>query len=504
MNIFCNILKNNSSVAGYRILYSALLLMGLSTSMLSAQEYMILRAKTQAEKTPGITVSDPRLMREENNVMAIDMNIEFPKLDVKSNGAVVISPMVVNGIDTLRLPAIGIYGRNVWYASKRNDRLPLSRGMEMVMRYEKKLPSLPYSQKVRYEDWMNGSDLVVELSDYGCAGCDKGHSWLDPLAHYQKVDYQPVFIYQTAVAQEVKTRELSGRAYIDFPVNRTEIYPEYRRNTIELHKILATIDSVRNDKDVSVTSISIKGFASPEGSYANNTRLAQGRTEALKNYVQGLYHFPPGFIKTDYDPEDWGGLREYVEKSNLPEKFELLRIIDDPYLDPDLRDNTLKNRFPSTYSFLLQNVYPALRHSDYRIEYEIRSFSDPVEIREMLVREPGKLSLNEIYIATQGLEAGSDEYNEIFETAARLFPNSEIANLNAANAMMQRGDLVGAEKHLARAGNSPEAIYARGVLAGLKGDFKSAVENVQKAINMGVEDNQGIMEHLLEAAKYSN
>lgn len=451
---------------------------------------------------PVISISDPSLMREEDNVMAASLNIGFSGLEVKSPGAVVITPMIVNSIDTLRLPSIGIYGRTAWYASLRNDRLPISRGVETTLRYEKKLPTLMYDQKVHYEDWMNGADLIVEVDDYGCAGCQKGSYEIGDLAHYQKVEYQPTFIYQTAVAQEVKTRELSGRAYVDFPVNKTEIYPDYRRNGVELRKILATIDSVRNDKDVNVTSISIKGYASPEGSYSSNARLAQGRTESLRNYVQNLYHFAPGFIKTSSEPEDWGGLKEYVEQSSLPERLEILAIIDDQYLDPDVKDRTIQSRFPQTYRFLLQNVYPGLRHSDYRIEYEIRSFSDPVEIREMLVKEPGKLSLNEIYIAAQGLEPGSDQYNEIFETAVRLYPNEPVANLNAANAVMQRGDLIGAARYLERAGDSPEATYARGVLAALNGDYAKALELVEQAVSRGVTDDQNILDHLKEAAKY--
>ena len=454
------------------------------------------------ENTPeGIVINDASMVKD-GEMINVDMLIEFHSFRLKTNAAMVITPMIVNGRDTALLPTVGIYGRNAWIASSRNDRMQLGGIDGSRLLYDKKLPNILYSKRLEYKDWMNGADFIVKFSDYGCVGCNQGNSFTGELTHYQKVEYQPTFIYQTAVTQEVKTRELAGRAYIDFPVNKTEIYPDYRRNSVELHKILATIDSVRNDKDVNVTSISIKGFASPEGSYSNNSRLAQGRTESLRNYVQNLYHFAPGFIKTSFEPEDWGGLKEYVENSTLPERTEILRIIDDPYLDPDNKDNTIKNRFPATYKFLLQNVYPGLRHSDYRIEYEIRSFTDPVEIREMMVREPGKLSLNEIYIAAQGLEPGSEEYNEIFETAVRLYPNEPVANLNAANAMMQRGDLIGASRYLERAGDSPEADYARGVLAGLKGDFTTALELVEKAINDGVKDDQNILYHLKEAAKY--
>ena len=285
----------------------------------------------------GIRIVSPSLVRS-GSAMNVGLEMEFPGLKVRSTGATVVVPMLVNGADTLRLPAVEIYGRTSWYASRRNDRIPLSGNGQLAMRYEKNLAPVSYSQRVEYADWMNGAELIVRREDYGCLACPGGRAETDALADYRIVEYKPTFIYQAAVADSVKTRELSGRAYVDFPVNRTEIFPDYRRNSLELAKIIATIDSVKNDEDVTVTSITIKGFASPEGSYANNTRLARGRTESLSSYVQRLYRFPAGFIKTDYEPEDWEGLREYVVGSSLPHRDEILLVIDDAFLDPDIKD----------------------------------------------------------------------------------------------------------------------------------------------------------------------
>lgn len=454
-----------------------------------------------AGRDSEIRISQPSLMRN-GNVMAVNMEILFDGLSVKSTGATVLTPMIVNDIDTLKLPSVSIYGRTSWFMSNRNGRMPLGGNEGTVMRYEKNLEPINYSQRVHYAEWMNGADLLVVREDYGCAGCQEG-SAVSELAHYRNVVYKPTFIYQKAVAEAVKTRELSGRAYVDFPVNRTEIYPDYRRNSVELAKIIGTIDSVKNDRDITVTLIEIKGYASPEGSYSNNERLARGRTEALKNYVQRLYRFPANFISTDYEPEDWAGLREYVESSSITHRSEILAIIDDPYLDPDIKDKRIQARYGNEYLFLLEHVYPGLRHSDYRIEYTIRTFSDPSEIREVLRTQPQKLSLNEIYLAAQELEPGSDEYNEIFETAVRLFPSEPVANLNAANAAMQRGDLVSAGRYLERAGESPEATYARGVYAALNKDFAAGTALIERAMSEGVSDDAAILKHLHEAARYA-
>ena len=94
---------------------------------------------------------------------------------------------------------------------------------------------------------------------------------------------------------------------MDFVVNRTEIRPDYRGNRKEIAKIIESIDKVKNDPDATITRITIKGYASPEGSYANNVRLAMGRTAALKEYVRKHYNFDQEIMMTDYEPEDWAG-----------------------------------------------------------------------------------------------------------------------------------------------------------------------------------------------------
>ena len=444
----------------------------------------------------GVDVTNPVLARTGDSMTAA-MDLSFGDLKLRSTEALTLSPMIVNGADTLRLPSVGIYGKTRWYQSERKAAFPLGGEREYLsLRYDRDLTPLAYSQKVPYAEWMNGSELILQLDAYGCAGCQEG-PLSEELALYKRVDFVPAFIYETAVAEASKTRELSGKAYIDFPVNQTVIYPDYRRNSVELAKITGTIDSVRNDRDVSVTSLSIKGFASPEGSYENNIRLAKGRTEALKNYVQTLYHFPEGFIRTSYEPEDWEGLREYVAGSHIENRDAILAIIDSD-LAPDPKNTKIQRDYPVQYKFLLANVYPGLRHSDYKIEYEIRQFSDVAEIAEIIRKEPGKLSLNEMFLLGSTLEPGTEFYNDVFETAVRMYPDEPVASLNAANAAMQRGDLQTAARYLDRSGQEAEAVYARGMLAALQGDYGQALELVNRAASMGLAGAAEMAEHLKE------
>ena len=266
---------------------------------------------------------------------------------------------------------------------------------------------------------------------------------------------------------------------------------------MELQKILSTIDAVRNDADTRIISVSIKGYASPESPYSNNERLAMGRTKTLKEYVRKQYNFADMQFITDYEPEDWAGLERYVESSSLDNKAGILALIRSN-MDPDAKERSIKTAFPKEYAFLLKEVYPGLRHSDYAVRYEVRAYTDVEEIKRLIKTQPQKLSLNEMYLAAQEMEIGSEEYNETFDIAVRMFPDDEVANLNAANIAMSRGSLKSAERYLQKAGDSPQAIYARATLAALNKDFDTAEKMFEEAVRKGMPDAEKMLRQIEE------
>ena len=155
---------------------------------------------------------------------------------------------------------------------------------------------------------------------------------------------------------------------MDFPVNKTTLYPDYRNNPQELEKILRTINVVREDRNTTITHIGIHGYASPEDTYEHNTYLAENRALMLKDYVCRLLELDEKLFKVEYTPEDWDGLRRYVKDSNLGHKQEILEWIDRD-MDPDAKEWAIKSRYPDDYRMMLQAWYPALRHSDYVVTY---------------------------------------------------------------------------------------------------------------------------------------
>lgn len=89
-------------------------------------------------------------------------------------------------------------------------------------------------------------------------------------------------------------------------------------------------------------------------------------------------------------PENWIGLREAVEQmstATLPHRAAILKIIDDVTLKPDPKEKKIKRLYPQEYRYLLKNVYPGLRRSDYEITFEYKEFT-LTEAKEIYKTKP--------------------------------------------------------------------------------------------------------------------
>ena len=450
---------------------------------------MLLPAAVIAQKNAGAgaRIEEGTYMRNSYDV-SCRMNINLEQVRPKSNRAVVITPYIVKDDRKVEFRSVVVYGRSQYYYYQRNNGEMMLTGRDEISFRSGSHPSqFKLNETIPYERWMDNSELRVRTQVYGCCGdiLEENDAMLAILPVYV-----PEFVYVTPEAERVKSRSISGSAFIDFVVNGVTINEAYRGNAVELAKIRDNINSVRDDEDIDIKSMSIKGFASPEGSYANNERLARERTAALKEYVLSLYDFPAESVRTSYEAEDWAGCRRMLSESSLEHKDEILAMINNPKYDGryDRLDHDIRRAYPSDYRYMLDKIYPALRHSDYTVNFVIHTFSDPEVIRQKVRTDPRKLSLNEFFIASQECEPGSQEFNKTFETAVAMYPDSEVANLNAAVSALQRGDVKGAPDYLRKAGTSKEAVYARGVFYALTQQYADAARKFEKALKAGLPE----------------
>lgn len=429
---------------------------------------------------------------QQNNALSVSMDLNLDSLYLPSNLQLVYTPVFKTRQGDIKMPEIVINGRRQQIMFERGvgkKQLNLSPEALVVRRTNKKVQTVNYSASIPLSGQVKNYDLNMHEDLCGCGNMEEGNDF--NLRHRR----QPQAVFVRPAVEAVKVRHLDKRAYIDFPVNRIELHADYRRNPAQLDSIVRTINALKDDKNLEVSAINIHGYASPESPYSHNDYLAKNRAKTLTDYVRRMVALPTQLFTVSSTAEDWDGLRNYLKDSNLEHKAEILAIANDEKMDPDVREQKIKKLYPSEYRFMLDTWYPALRHSDYHITYKVKPF-DVAEAKEIIKTKPQQLSQEEMFLVAQTYEPGSKEFNDVMEIAVRMFPENETANLNAANTRLNAGDADGAKFYLDKAGNSPEALNARGVYESLKGNDQQARHYFALAAKAGVKAAQENLENL--------
>lgn len=439
----------------------------------------------------GAVAIDNLKTHVEGNKVDVAFSLNLNNLKLKAEQQLVFTPMLVADGDTTALTPIIINGRAKQIRMERSGELAAMANEAqqplVIQRKNGTEQSVSYSQTISRKRPFETEHLNLLTAQDLCGCGDKENLDNLPIGTIDNIGaWMPAIAFVKPAAEARKQRAEKGEAYLSFRVNKTDIVADLFDNARELEKITKTIDLVRNDKNVQITGINIHGFASPDGPYDNNERLARERAAALKSYVAKLYPIEAKLFSSNSTPEDWNGFRQKVQKSQLANKDEIIKISNST-LAPDDKDKRIRQLYPQEYAVILNDIYPRLRHSDYTVSYTVRPFSVE-EAKQILKTRPQQLSLQEMFLVAQTMEPGSAEFNEVFDIAVRMFPDDPTANLNAACADLQRRDVDSAEKHLQKAGNSAEALNARGALAVIKKDYNLARRLFAEAAAAGSTD----------------
>ncbi len=441
----------------------------------------------------------------------VTMNFILDSLKVPSNRYRAFTPIIRNmdGSKEQRLKTLIVSGRRQGIVFEREGIDPLYADNCVDIRRLKGEPQrYSYSDDVLNEEWHNDAQLFVECDLCGC-----GDQMKSELAHLGTLlppdPMKMVGIVESKPQYKPKKRSLHGSAFINFIVDRWEMRPEYMNNLREIRKITDTLDVMVADPNITVREIKIHGWASPESPYEHNHMLATNRAKSLTDYVRKLYNLPADvFATAEATPENWIGLREAAAKldnQTLPHKKEILEIIDKVLKDlgnnitkyADRDEHLIRSKYPAEYRYLLREVYPGLRRSDYEISFNISEFTLE-QAKEIYKTKPYQLSLLELFELANTYPRYSDEYNKVMQTAVVFYPEEPEANLNLANVAMHQKDLLKAETLLEHAGKSAEADNARCALAILKGHFDEAEKWLKSAADKGfdVRKNREAIEKL--------
>lgn len=281
--------------------------------------------------------------------------------------------------------------------------------------------------------------------------------------------------------QRVKAKK--QEANIKFLINQANLRKsELKNNSVgEFVKLLKEINKDR--EGLNLQNVEIQAYASPEGGFKFNDKLANKRQNVSEKYVRKEMKSAgvEGNLDAHYTAQDWEGFQQLVQASDIQDKDVILRVLS-MYKDPQEREQQIRN-MSEGFRELADAILPELRRSRLIIHYETIGRNDE-QIKAQYNEDAAKLSADELlYYAT--LEEDAAKKEEIYAKTAQLYTNDYRPLNNLAVMAFNRGDEAKAKELLAQAitksNNAAEANATLGLIALKNGNVAEAENLIAKA-----------------------
>lgn len=430
--------------------------------------------------------------------VCLSMDVVLDSARIKTQHTVSLTPVLVSSDGKTMLPfeTIIVDGRTRHKVSLRKDQLDSpdqkrDSAQAVIMRRNGRDQEYAYVSVLPYSRWMLDGKIVIHEEVTGCAECDEGETEaiLDS-------PVLPTFIPQWKVSgiepepEPVKYRAESRIARLQFALDKYDIRPGLAGNQAVLDTVTNSIDLVKDKEYISITGIYVAGYASPEGTYEYNMKLSGNRAASFARYIAEHNGVDPDIVSVEWSGEDWDGFRDQLEKSSFEKKDTVLSIIDTYTSDRNLCEKVMRDAISrGEYQWLVENVYPYLRHCMYRVEYEVRNFNLE-EARQIINERPQDLGLKEIYAVAASYGKGTEEYEHAMSVARRFYPDSPSVLADRALEALEDEDPVGAIAVLrdVPAPAAPELLNILGLAYVEVGQYDKARELFIEASAKGNED----------------
>ena len=292
---------------------------------------------------------------------------------------------------------------------------------------------------------------------------------------------------QPSVAADAFQRvvEQKQEANIKFLIQQAELRKsELQNNSVqEFVDLLKRISADR--ENMMLGNIEVSAYASPDGGFALNEKLANKRQQNTEGFVkqQMKQTKVEADVEANYTAQDWEGFQQLVQASDIQDKDVILRVLS-MYKDPQEREQQIKN-MSHGFKELADGILPELRRARLTINYETLGRDDDA-IFSQIKSDPSKLSVEELIYASSIAETPAEQ-ESILKTTTRIYPKETRAYNNLAALAYNKGNYEEAQRYLAQAvGNGAacsEAKANQGLLALQSGDVKAAENYIGQAGN---------------------
>ena len=343
-------------------------------------------------------VAKMRSIPERNGRVVLDFIVTLPKQLLGKSRSVVITPILHKPDESVALEDLVIRGgrfsllqeRDYWQYETYVERFrPDTVGREAAFNRFVKFPypedvrldslvegrstvTYYYSQEVKTDETskkmlvtLQGQVLAVDDSAYRLPPSDTLSYIVSSMLSF--VDTVPR--YRIKVIDKFVTVE--DRNYIQFFVGDTRVVDTLGDNRQQLDKITGLIRQIVEQQEFYVDTITLTAASSPEGAYAFNDRLSQGRAAALKRYLVRRYgRSIDTMLTVRWVAEDWQELTNRIRTDREVVSRDAILELIVAEKNPDRREQAIRQRFPKEYAYIRSVIYPQLRAVNFR--YSLR------------------------------------------------------------------------------------------------------------------------------------
>ena len=343
-------------------------------------------------------VAKMRSIPERNGRVVLDFIVTLPKQLLGKSRSVVITPILHKPDESVALEDLVIRGgrfsllqeRDYWQYETYVERFrPDTVGREAAFNRFVKFPypedvrldslvegrstvTYYYSQEVKTDETskkmlvtLQGQVLAVDDSAYRLPPSDTLSYIVSSMLSF--VDTIPR--YRIKVVDKFVTVE--DRNYIQFFVGDTRVVDTLGDNWRQLDKITGLMRQIVEQQEFWVDTITLTAASSPEGAYAFNDRLSQGRAAALKRYLVRRYgRSIDTMLTVRWVAEDWQELTNRIRTDREVVSRDAILELIVAEKNPDRREQAIRQRFPKEYAYIRSVIYPQLRAVNFR--YSLR------------------------------------------------------------------------------------------------------------------------------------
>lgn len=294
--------------------------------------------------------------------------------------------------------------------------------------------------------------------------------------------------------QQVITKNYS--ADIHFLINQANIRSSELGSKVYID-LNQKLKEAKASPDMEIAGLTVNSYASPEGTYDFNKRLAEQREANTTAQVESQLKKDKidefGELTSSFTPEDWEGFQKLVEASNIQDKDLILSVLR-MYPDPEQREKEIRN-LSSVFNELADQILPQLRYSRIQATIKVLGRTDR-QLVELFNTDPNRLSVDEmLYLAT--LTDDNFKKMEVYNRVAQQFPKDARGFVNLGATQLVAGDKEGAKANFEHAlrlnPSNKEAQMNLALISMLDGDLNRANEQLGAAAGTpGIADALGV------------